>query len=437
MTEDLPVPLLSPQAGVPPIIDTEEAFDRALAELATGTGPFAFDAERASGFKYSARAYLIQIKRKNGGLHLIDPIPFGPGHRCFIALNTLIAQEEVILHASTQDLPCLRELGIHPQILFDTELGGRIAGLPRVGLGPLLESLMGVSLAKEHSAADWSKRPLPQDWLNYAALDVELLIELRDKVYQLLVDAKKLKWAEQDFNAIVHAPPAPPRIDPWRRTSGMHKVKKRNHMAVIRQLWQVRNELAQEADISPGRLLSDAAICEIALASDKSPITNRKHLEKILKPLGLRARWLDSAASWINAISEAIAMPEDQWPEAKSKSDSMPPIKIWRERFPDRYAPLSHARHNLGEVAEDLSIPLENLISPEFVRRICWKPPTEVSLAQALIEMGARPWQAEICAPVLEKALLETEPLESEPPETGTPETGTPETGPVESEPQE
>lgn len=417
--EVAPTPLLRPERGVPPIIDTEQAFDAALAELAKGTGPFAFDAERASGFKYSARAYLIQIKRRGGGLHLIDPIPFGPGHRCFIALNNLIAEEEVILHASTQDLPCLRELGIHPQILFDTELGGRIAGLPRVGLGPLLESLMGVSLAKEHSAADWSKRPLPEDWLNYAALDVELLIELRDKVHQLLVDAKKLKWAEQDFNSIVHAPPPAPRVDPWRRTSGMHKVRKRNHLAVIRGLWEVRNELAEEADISPSRLLSDAAICEIALASDKSPITNRKHLEKILKPLGLRARWLDNAASWISAISDAISLPEDKWPETKSKSDSMPPIKIWRERFPDRYAPLSHARHNLAGVAEGLSIPLENLISPELVRRICWKPPIESGVEEALVAMGARPWQAEICAPVLEQALTETEPLEIEPPAEG------------------
>ena len=421
--EVAPTPLLRPEHGVPPIIDTEKAFDAALAELADGTGPFAFDAERASGFKYSARAYLIQIKRRGGGLHLIDPIPFGPGHRCFIALNELIAEEEVILHASTQDLPCLRELGIHPQILFDTELGGRIAGLPRVGLGPLLESLMGVSLAKEHSAADWSKRPLPEDWLNYAALDVELLIELRDKVHQLLVDAKKLKWAEQDFHSIVNAPSPAPRVAPWRRTSGMHKVKKRNHLAVIRALWQARNELAEEADISPSRLLSDAAICELALASDKAPITNRKHLEKILKPLGLRARWLDNAASWISAISDAIAMPEDQWPETKSKSDSMPPIKIWRERFPDCYAPLSHARHNLAVVAESLSIPLENLISPDLVRRICWKPPNETGVEGALLDMGARPWQAEICAPVLEQALTETEPLAIEPQADGEVET--------------
>jgi ribonuclease D len=403
-------PLLTPAAGVPSVIDTEESFDRAIQELRAGSGPFAFDAERASGYKYSARAYLIQIKRTGGGLHLIDPIAFGPGHRCFQALNDAIAGHEVILHASTQDLPCLREVGINPTILFDTELGGRIAGLPRVGLGPLLETLMGVSLAKEHSAVDWSTRPLPHDWLNYAALDVELLVELRDKVYHLLVEAKKWEWALEEFQSILAAPPAPPRIDPWRRTSGMHKVKKRNHMAVIRELWNTRNELAQEADVSPGRLLSDAAITEIALASDKSPITNRKHLEKILRPLGLRSRWLENSASWISAITTAVSMPDEQWPESRSKSDAMPPVKIWRERFPERYAPLSHARFNLQLRAEELSIPLENMISPEVVRRICWQPPTG-DLAQALMDMGVRRWQCEIATPILTAALLEREPI--------------------------
>ena len=410
------IALLHPAEGVPAIIETEEAFDAALAALAQGVGPYAFDAERASGFKYSARAYLIQIKRTGGGLHLIDPIPLGPGHRCFTELNNLIADEEVILHASTQDLPCLRELGINPQILFDTELGGRIAGLARVGLGPLLESQMGVSLAKEHSAADWSKRPLPNEWLNYAALDVELLVELRDKVYTLLVDAKKWSWAEQDFAAIISAPAPSPRIDPWRRTSGMHKIKKRLQMAVVRELWQARDEIAQGADVSPSRLLSDAAITELAQNAEKSPITNRKHLEKILRPLGLRARWLENASTWITSIATALELPEDQWPEARSKTDSLPPIKLWRERFPEKFIPLSHARFNLATKAEELSIPLENLISPELVRRICWSPP-EGSVLAALEALGARRWQAEIAAPILEAALLETVALEIAEPE--------------------
>lgn len=404
------VPLLAPAEGVPQIIADQSRFESALRELAQGTGPFAVDAERASGFKFSARAYLIQIKRQGGGLHLIDPIPFGPNHQLFVELNELLQSDEVILHASTQDLPCLRELGISPKKLFDTELGGRIAGLPRVGLGPLLESLMEVSLAKEHSAADWSQRPLPQEWLNYAALDVELLVELRDKVYGLLASANKWEWAREEFQAILDAPPPPPRIDPWRRTSGMHKIKKRNQLAVVRALWTVRNEIAQEVDVSQGRLLSDAAIVEIASVAHVKMIKTKKDLERALRPLGLRARWMENAASWISAISDALALSEDQWPQVRSDSDSLPPIKIWRERFPDKYAPLTHAKAQLLAKAEELAIPLENMITPEYIRRICWNAP-KGEVARALATLGARSWQIEIAAPILESALLETIPL--------------------------
>ena len=404
------IALLAPQNGVPEIVDSESLFERALAELAQGSGPFAVDAERASGFKFSARAYLIQIKRHNGGLHLIDPIAFGPGHHLFSKLNQLLQSDEVILHASTQDLPCLRELGISPINLFDTELGGRLAGLPRVGLGPLLESLMEVSLAKEHSAADWSKRPLPQDWLNYAALDVELLIELRDKVHALLASANKLKWAQEEFQAILDAPLPPPRIDPWRRTSGMHKVKKREQLAIVRALWTVRNEIAQEVDISQGRLLSDAAIVELAMVAHAKTIKTKKALERVLRPLGLRARWMENSAIWISTITDAIALPEEHWPMARSGADSLPPLKIWRERFPEKYAPLTHAKARLIEKCAELAIPLENMITPEYVRRVCWMS-SKGSVAQVLATLGARAWQIEIAAPILEAALLETEPL--------------------------
>ncbi len=411
------VPLLAPANGIPPVVDTDARFAAALQELSKGKGPFAVDAERASGYKYSARAYLIQIKREGGGLHLIDPIPFGPHHKFFEELNELLQSDEVILHASTQDLPCLRELGIHPKLLFDTELGGRIAGLPRVGLGPLLESLMEVSLAKEHSAVDWSQRPLPQDWLNYAALDVELLIELRNEMHAILEKSKKLKWAQEEFQSIIDAPAPPPRVDPWRRTSGMHKIKKRDQLAIVRALWTVRAEIAQEIDIAQGRLLSDAAIVEIATKATEKPVKTKKDLEKILRPLGLRARWLENTATWISAITDALSLDESQWPPVRTDSDSLPPLKIWRERFPAKYAPLTHAKANIQAKAHELVIPFENLITPEYVRRICWNAPKS-GVAAALATLGARPWQIEIVAPILEAALLETEPLASADTET-------------------
>ena len=418
MSEEIvAIPLLQPSAGTPEIIDTEEAFRVAINQLATGSGPFAVDAERASGFRYSARAYLIQIKRTDGGLHLIDPIPFGPGHQLFSELNELLNTDEVILHASTQDLPCLRELGINPIRLFDTELAGRIAGLPRVGLGPLLESIMGVLLAKEHSAADWSARPLPKEWLTYAALDVELLVELRNHMYKILEDAKKLPWALEEFASILKAPPAPPRVDPWRRTSGMHKIKRRDQLAVIKSLWIARDVIAAKNDIAAGKLLNDSAIVELAIAVP----TTKKEFEKCLRPLGLRARWMENLQLWLDSIASAVALPEDQWPTMRTNADTLPPIKLWRDKFPEKFAPLSHARAAIEIIAQENQIPVENLITPEHVRRVCWKPPvgatTTLSVSEvetALAELGARGWQIQLVAPALAAALLEREAVPTE-----------------------
>jgi len=418
MSEEIvAIPLLQPSAGTPEIIDTEESFREAIEQLGKGSGPFAVDAERASGFRYSARAYLIQIKRSDGGLHLIDPIAFGPGHQLFSELNALLNSDEVILHASTQDLPCLRELGINPIKLFDTELAGRIAGLPRVGLGPLLQSIMGVLLAKEHSAADWSARPLPKDWLTYAALDVELLVELRNHMYTILQDAKKLPWAEEEFASILKAPPAPPRVDPWRRTSGMHKIKRRDQLAVIRSLWIARDEVAAKLDIAAGKLLNDSAIVELAIAVP----TNKKEFEKCLRLLGLRARWLENLQLWLDSIAAAVALPEDQWPTMRTSADTLPPIKLWRDKFPEKFAPLSHARAAIELIAQENQIPVENLITPEHVRRVCWKPPVGATstlsvseVEKALTELGARQWQIDLVAPALAAALLEREPLPAE-----------------------
>jgi len=211
-SDEAPIPLepLRLRDGLPPLTESPEALARAVTALAGGTGPIALDTERASGYRYSQRAYLIQIRRAGSGSFLIDPIalPGVPG------LAEVLVGPEWILHAASQDLPCLAELHLHPASLFDTELAGRLLGLPRVGLGPVVADLLGVSLAKGHGAADWSKRPFPAAWLEYAALDVEVLIELRDELDRRLLAAGKREWARQEFDAVRDAPPPAPRVDP-------------------------------------------------------------------------------------------------------------------------------------------------------------------------------------------------------------------------------
>ena len=402
--EVAPTPLLAPAGGVPKIIESAEELEKAITRIGKLTGPIAVDAERASGYRYSARAYLIQIKRERE-IFLIDPIPFA-GSSLIPKLNEILQSAEVILHASTQDLPCLREWGLNPKLLFDTELGARLAGLPKVGLGPLCEYFFNISLAKEHSAVDWSQRPLHEDWINYAALDVELLIEIRDELVKLLTDSGKLEWAKSEFASILATPIAPPREDPWRRTSGMHKVRKREQLAVVRELWLARDAIAAKSDIAPGRLLSDNAITELAVTSP----TTTKAFNKALRPIGLRQRWLENIDTWINAITRAQ---NSELPLMRLNGDGMPPVKQWRDKFPERYAPLTHARAAVALRAQELNMPTENLITPEFVRRICWDQtqPREEVVIEKLTKLGARSWQIDQVAPLLTYALTQSEPL--------------------------
>ena len=257
-------PLLTPRNGMPQLVESEMGFEKTILELAKGSGDIAIDAERASGYKYSQRAYLIQIFRRGGGLHLIDPIPLA-NSKLWQEFNSKFSQFQWVIHASTQDLPCLIGVGLKPTLLFDTELGARIAGCDRVGLGPLAESLLEIQLAKEHSAVDWSIRPLRPEWLTYAALDVDILLDIKDKVEKLLMEQNKLAWAKQDFSSILdsfnnYQFSDEPKTDRWRRTSGMHKVRDRLTLTLVRDLWLSRNELAAELDIAPGRVLGDEAI---------------------------------------------------------------------------------------------------------------------------------------------------------------------------------
>src|SRR3954464_11148297 len=244
------------------VIEDAAGLAAATARIAAGTGPVAVDAERASGFRYSQRAYLIQVFRRGSGTFLFDPPAVGR----FDELNEAIHDEEWVLHAATQALTCLREVGLDPSIVFDTELAARLLGMPRVGLGTVVEELLGVHLAKEHSAADWSTRPLPEPWLVYAALDVELLPDLRDAIDALLVEAGKSEIARQEFSDELTRDLKPTRAGRWRRLSGIHAVKGLRNVAVARELRQTRDELARETDTAPGRLVPDASLTADARA---------------------------------------------------------------------------------------------------------------------------------------------------------------------------
>ena len=391
------VPLI-PRDGTPRPLTSTADLARLCRLLTEGTGPVAIDAERASGYRYSQRAYLVQIRRHGAGTALIDPIELPDLSR----VGEVLAETEWVLHAANQDLPCLAQLGMLPRRVFDTELAGRLAGFERVGLGAMVEGVLGLHLEKGHSSADWSTRPLPESWLTYAALDVEVLIELRDALDTDLIAQGKREWATQEFAAVVRATPGPPRTDPWRRTSGIHKLRSRRQLAAVRELWGTRDEIARRRDIAPGRILPDAAI--IAAATADPPTA--ADLQTLRVFAGRANRRL--TATWFAAVQRARTLPAELLPPISLISDAPPPPSRWMDREPEAAARLTAARAGLAALSESVQVPVENLLTPEVVRRLAWEPPVdhgEESVGRVLATAGARPWQIELTAGLLSAAL--------------------------------
>lgn len=397
-----PVLLTEPTDGVPPVVDTPAALKAAAKALAAGTGPVAVDTERASGYRYSQRAYLVQLRREGAGTVLVDPIALDGA---LDPLPPALEDTEWVLHAASQDLPCLAELDLRPARLFDTELAGRLAGFERVSLGTLVERMLGYRLEKGHSAADWSRRPLPQDWLVYAALDVELLIALRDAMRDELERQGKLDWAHQEFEAVRNAAPAPPRAEPWRRTSGIHRLRSPRQLAAVRALWEARDTVARDRDLAPGRVLPDSSIVQAAQANPKT------EADLVALPVFGGRQQRRRASLWLQALRAARRLENDELPAPASPHDGPPPTNRWSDRDPDAAARLSAARSALSKIAERHHLPVENLLLPDLVRRTCWMPPEDRSVTgvtELLRDKGAREWQIELTAEDLSKALHAT-----------------------------
>jgi ribonuclease D len=399
-TEEAPrplAPLLELREPLPDVVATGAGLVDVARRLAAGTGPIAVDAERASGYRYSSRAYLVQLRREGAGTALVDPIgldDLGP-------LAEVLDGPEWILHAASQDLPCLAEIDLRPRLLFDTELAGRLLGYPRVGLATIVEEVLGRRLRKEHSAVDWSTRPLPRPWLEYAALDVEPLVELRDALHAELVEAGKWEWAQQEFQHLISLPPASPRAEPWRRTSGLHRARGRRALAAVRALWHARDDIAADRDVTPGRIIPDSAIVEAAAASPRDR-------ESLLGLRGFHGRGANRYARvWLQALRDARELPDKELPATSARYDGPPPPRAWAEKNPAAAARLTQARTALAELSETHHLPVENLMTPETVRRVLWQPPgaDRDAIVEALRGFGARPWQIELTADVLTEAV--------------------------------
>ncbi len=386
-----------------PVVSTADDFDRCLVSLADATGPVAFDTERAHGHRYWPKAYLLQIRREGAGTWLIDPVAFEGTRTDLSDLVTACRDATWLIHAASQDLPCMTELGIVPPSVFDTELAARLLGKPGAGLGPLLEGELGIQLRKAHSADNWSRRPLPEAWLIYAALDVDYLIELAETLSTQLEATGRLEWALQESaeELVRYTAPPVPRVDPWRRLKEITTLKTVRQLAVARALWEARDAIAQRRDRPPGWILPDSAIIEAASRS-RDEIPTRESLRRVSAFAGTPgARWMND---WLRALDDLRDAPESTYPPRRVRTTGIPQPRTWERINPDAARRWSLVRPLVEELACDLGGLQASLIAPPQVLQEALFTEAHPS-ADDLTRLGARPWQVEFLAPLIDQAL--------------------------------
>ena len=401
-------PLRAPRDGVPPLIDSPRALAEYAEALAAGSGPVAVDAERASSYRYGQRVYLVQLRREGAGTGLIDPIALGGD---LSLIDEALRGVEWVLHAADQDLPSLREAGMTPDALFDTELAARLLGRSRVGLAAVVADDLGLELAKEHSASDWSERPLPHDWLVYAALDVELLIPLRALLGEQLAEAGKAAWAAQEFEHVRTAPPKPAPAEPWRKLPRLSsEVRTPRGLAVARSLWAARDDLAKRRDRSPTRVLPSASIVAAARALPRTA----GELAALPEFSGRGTR--PHVPYWFDAVARGLDLPEVELPSRRAPREpgAVPQPRAWWTLKPIASERLDAVHAVVRPMAERLQMPQENLLQPAAQKALAWQaagqgPTQESAVADQLREFGARPWQVELLAEPLAGALSAVE----------------------------
>ena len=398
----------APSEGTPQLMAGAAAIRQAADRLAQGTGWCAVDTERASGFRYHNRVCLLQIRRAGAGTMLIDVESDPQATTDFI--GRVLADTGWVVHAASTDLPYLEQLRLRPPQLFDTELAGRFLGFHRVNLAAMVEHYLGVRLRKNHGGEDWSRRPIPSEWLDYAALDVEYLLPLADAMRsELTQQHPKDEWVAEECDYLTRVyrgySPTP---KSWEDLKGVHGLRTSKQLQVARWLWRVREKLARASDTAVSRLLPDKAL--VALATEL-PTT----VPKVMRTPGYPPRLRRKARYWANQVDKALRTAQDRWPEPfpiPTYRDTPPSRYTWSRYYPESFPKLTMVREELARVAAQVEIPVENMIQSSDTNEIVWRSQElkEVTDATELLELlqrlQIRPWQQKLCLPIFTSILL-------------------------------
>lgn len=266
----------------------------------------ALDTEASSFHRYKERICLIQISTREK-TWLVDPIAVPDMAPLGKALEDPVI--EWVIHDADYDLRMMKKMyGFRAANVFDTMVSVELLNEPELGLAANLRKHFGVELNKKFQKADWSKRPLSNDMLAYAAMDTAHLIAFRDILKAQLEAKGRMAWAQEEFEALVEIPFAPVEEEPgFLRVKGAKALKPRQ-LAVLRELHAWREGLAEKLDRAPFMVLGNDVMIEVSKEppTDLRAFASRKGVgESIVSRSG---------AAIMKAIATGLALPKEEWP---------------------------------------------------------------------------------------------------------------------------
>jgi ribonuclease D len=320
--------MLNPHPRPPIWVDTPVALESLAIDL-NQQSRIAVDTESNSLHAYRERLCLVQFSTEDAD-YLVDTLVLDD----LVPLESAFATPKIekIFHAVEYDVLCLhRDFGIVCNNVFDTMVAARTLGYPAVGLGSLLAAKFGVAVNKRFQKADWARRPLPRDMLDYARLDTHYLIPLRDMLANELIEKELTAFATEDFARLGTVQHNNHRANrpAWERISGVQKLSE-SQIAILDQLCQWREKTAERLDRPPFKVMSDDRLLALA--------TNAPSNRAGLAEAGLTNLQVERFGA---GVLQAIRQGEDAEPIRYQHNHTRPPeailhrmerLKEWRKQ---------------------------------------------------------------------------------------------------------
>jgi ribonuclease D len=291
-------------------IDTPDALESWVAESSArmseaGESRVCLDTEADSLHHYREKLCLLQVACA-GRFALVDPLQIED----VSSLLTLMNQHDVWFHGADYDLTMLRRTyDWSPKRVFDTQIAARLVGMRQFGYAAIVKETLGVELSKASQKADWSRRPLPQNMLEYAVDDVRYLLPAADILLKRLREHDRMAWFEQScqtLQADVAARSVAPREDPW-RVQGSGRLHGKG-LALLKSMWEWREGVAEQRDLPCYRVMSNKQMINLSDIFEKG--------SQPVPPKGWRPQWKRAFSGLVTQVDE---MTPEEWPKRPRK----------------------------------------------------------------------------------------------------------------------